>query len=199
MSMKYLLFALTLGFTLASCGGGAGDSAADEAGTDTTATEETMTEEAPEEDKSTRKSPPRKAEGEIGSAMVTVNYGSPSVRGRSIYGDLVPYNEIWRTGANEATTITFSEDVMVEGEALPAGTYALFTIPGEDSWTVIFNKEADQWGAYDYDESMDALRVEVEPQPLEANAEMLNFEVSGDAVMLKWADLAVPFTVSTVE
>lgn len=199
MSMKYLLLALTLGFTLASCGGGAADAGGEEAAADTTATEEAMTEEAPEEDKSSRKSPPRTAEGEIGSAMVTVNYGSPSVRGRTIYGDLVPYNEIWRSGANEATTITFSEDVMVEGEALPAGTYALFTIPGEDVWTVIFNKEAEQWGAYDYDESMDALRVEVEPQPLEESEEMLTFEVSGDAVMLKWADLAVPFTVSTVE
>lgn len=199
MSMKYLLFALTLGFTLASCGGGGADAGGEEAAADTTATEEAMTEEAPEEDKSSRKSPPRTAEGEIGSAMVTVNYGSPSVRGRTIYGDLVPYNEIWRSGANEATTITFSEDVMVEGEALPAGTYALFTIPGEDAWTVIFNKEAEQWGAYDYDESMDALRVEVEPQPLEESEEMLTFEVSGDAVMLKWADLAVPFTVSTVE
>lgn len=197
--MKHLLFALAFGFALTSCGGGTADTGDAGMDSDSTATEETVTEEAPQEDKSTRKSPPRTAEGEIGSATVTVKYGSPSVRGRTIFGDLVPYGNIWRSGANEASTITFSEDVIVEGEALPAGTYALFTIPGEKAWTVIFNKEAEQWGAYDYDESMDALRVEVTPETLEENAEMLEFEVGSEEVTLSWADQAVPFKVSTVE
>jgi|AntRauTorckE5430_2_1112549.scaffolds.fasta_scaffold03411_3 hypothetical protein len=199
MSMKHLLFALAFGLALTSCGNaGAGSDTTDTA-SDTTATAETATEEAPEEDKSSRKSPPRSAENTIGSAKVTVNYGSPSARGRNIFDDLVPYGNIWRTGANEATTITFSEDVIVEGEPLGAGTYALFTIPGKDAWTIIFNKEAEQWGAYDYDESMDALRVEVTPETLEENAEMLMFAVSDEAVTLHWADTAVPFKISTVE
>lgn len=199
MSMKHLLFALAFGFAFASCGGAGTDSGDAGSTADSTATEETVTEEEPKEDKSTRKSPPRTAEGEIGSAAVTVSYGSPSVRGRTIFGDLIPYGNIWRTGANEATTITFSEDVMVEGQALPAGTYALFTIPGEEAWTVIFNKEAEQWGAYDYDESMDALRVEVAPETLKESVEMLEFEVGGDMVTMRWSDVAVPFKVSTVE
>lgn len=199
MSMKHLLFAMAFGLALTSCGNSGTESSGSTADADTTATEETATEETPEEDKSTRKSPPRTAEGTIGSATVTVNYGSPSVRGRSIFGDLVPYGNVWRTGANEATTITFSEDVVVEGEPLDAGTYALFTIPGEKAWTVIFNQEAEQWGAYDYDEGMDALRVEVSPTSLEETAESLKFEVGADAVTLHWADIAVPFKVSTVE
>ena len=197
--MKQLVFALAFGFALASCGGGTTANGDSDSGTDAAATEQTSTEEAPKEDKSSRKSPPRVAEGEIGSAKVTINYGSPSVRGRNIFGDLVGYGSIWRTGANEATTITFSGDVVVEGEPLAAGTYALFTIPGEETWTIIFNKEAEQWGAYDYDEGMDALRVEVTPAALEENAEMLAFDVTGNIVTLSWADLSVPFTVGTVE
>ncbi|MEQ8707109.1 MAG: DUF2911 domain-containing protein [Phaeodactylibacter sp.] len=192
--MKQLLFALALGFVFTSCGSGTSENSDADTTTDTTATEE-----APKEDTSTRKSPPRTAEGEIGSATVTVNYGSPSVRGRNVYGDLVPYGSVWRTGANEATTITLSEDVIVEGEALPAGTYALFTIPGEESWTIIFNKEAEQWGAYDYDESMDALRVEVTPVALEEPAEILEFEVGSEGVTFRWSDVAASFKISTVE
>lgn len=199
MSMKYLLFAMALGLAITSCGNSGTESDTADAASDTTAMEETTTEEAPKEDKSTRKSPPRTAEGAIGAATVTVNYGSPSVRGRSIFGDLIPYGNVWRTGANEATTITFSEDVAVEGKPLAAGTYALFTIPGEKAWTVIFNKEAEQWGAYDYDESMDALRVEVTPVALKETVEALEFKVSDEAVTLHWADTAVPFKVSTVE
>lgn len=194
MNIKHLLLALVLGFALASCGNSGNGAENTDAASDTTATEET-----PQEDKSSRKSPPRIAESTIGSATVTVNYGSPSVRGRTVFGDLVPYGSVWRTGANEATTITFSEDVVVEGEPLSAGTYALFTIPGEETWTVIFNKEAEQWGAYDYNESMDALRVEVTPVAQKENAEMLKFEVDEEAVVLYWADLAIPFKISTVE
>ena len=76
-----------------------------------------------------------------------VTYGRPSMRGRTIFGDLVSYDALWRTGANEATTITFSDDVMIEGQPLEAGTYSLFTIPGTEAWTVVFNKVAEQWGS----------------------------------------------------
>lgn len=134
------------------------------------------------------------ASGTIDGVDVSLEYGRPQVKGRTIWGGLVPYGEVWRTGANEATTITFGSDVMVEGEALPAGTYSLFTVPGEESWTVIFNKTAQQWGAYDYDESQDALRVSVTPRDHEMVEEM-DFAVEDGEVVLMWAELAVPFRV----
>jgi len=88
------------------------------------------------------------------------------MKGRTIFGDLVPYNQIWRTGANNATNITFQSDVKIEGQNLEAGTYALFTIPGKEEWTIIFNKNAKQWGAYTYDKADDVLRVKVKPRAL---------------------------------
>ena len=132
----------------------------------------------------------------VGVTDVVITYGRPSVRGRTIYGDLVPYGEVWRAGANEATTITFEDDVMIEGEALSAGTYALFTIPTEDTWTVIFNENAEQWGAYGYDETQDALRVTVDPEAAPAQ-EMLTFtfedvtDTTATAV-LHWDEVRVP-------
>jgi hypothetical protein len=135
----------------------------------------------------------------IGMTDVTVTYGRPRVRGRAIFGDLVPYDAVWRTGANEATTVTFSGDVTVEGQPLSAGTYSLFTIPGEDEWTVIFNEVVEQWGAYDYDESRDALRVTVEPEEA-AFTEFMTFsfdevgEEEGELV-LRWDEMRVPLTI----
>ncbi|MTI20194.1 DUF2911 domain-containing protein, partial [Fulvivirga sp. RKSG066] len=85
------------------------------------------------------KSPPASVAGEIDGVEVEVNYHQPSARGRVMLGEKLPYGKVWRTGANDATTISFSEDVTVEGEELSKGTYSLFTIPGEDSWTIIFN------------------------------------------------------------
>ena len=132
----------------------------------------------------------------IGVTEVDVTYARPSQRGRTLYGELVPYGEVWRTGANEATVFTTSTDLMVEGQALPAGTYSLFTIPGEDTWTVIFNETAEQWGDYEYDEAEDALRVEVEPETDEA-AEMLTLsftDVTDDEAVfhIHWGDVRVP-------
>jgi hypothetical protein len=197
MTIKHLLFALVLGLFFTACGdSGASQDAAEETTTEeTTATEESESEEAPAEDTSKRPSPPMTAEGKIGEADVTINYSAPSVRGRTIYGDLVPYNQIWRTGANEATTIETSGDLSIEGKSLPAGKYAVFTIPGEENWTVIFNRAADQWGAYDYDEAQDALRVEVSPTDLEESVEVLQFEVLDDAIALRWADKEVSMAV----
>lgn len=140
---------------------------------------------------------PRKAmKGTIDGVEVTVNYGSPSVRGRKIWGGLEPLDEVWRTGANEATRITFSKDVMVNGKKLAAGTYALFTIPTETEWTVIFNEEAEQWGDYKYDESKDALRVMAQPEMKEELAEKMDFYIQGEDVILRWEKVAVPFSVS---
>jgi hypothetical protein len=106
-------------------------------------------------------SPKETVQGTIDGANVSVVYGRPSVKGRKIMGELVPFGQVWRTGANEATTITFDKPVTVEGKALAAGTYGLFTIPGENEWTIIFNKDAKQWGAYKYNQADDVLRVTV--------------------------------------
>jgi hypothetical protein len=135
----------------------------------------------------------------VGVTDVTIAYCRPSVRGRVIWGGLVPYDQVWRTGANEATTITFSDEVTVEGTALPAGTYGLFTIPGKDEWTVIFNKGAKQWGAYDYKQADDVLRVKVKPQAA-AFAEVMTLSfpavaIDSVTVALNWEKLQVPFTV----
>ena len=131
----------------------------------------------------------------IDGVTVTVNYGSPSVKGRTIYGDLVPYDQVWRTGANEATIVTVSGNAMVNGQSLPAGTYGLFTIPGENDWTLIFNKVSEQWGAYQYDEGEDQMRVKVKPMAADAASETLEFGVEGGKVVMMWSDLKVPLPV----
>lgn len=140
-------------------------------------------------------SPRKEMKGAIGSVELTVNYGSPSARGREIWGGLVPYGEVWRSGANEATAITFPVDVLIQGQELKAGKYGLFTIPTAEQWTIIFNTVADQWGAYEYDETKDALRVNVVPEKDE-NAEELDYIIRGNKVALRWDKLAVPFEVA---
>lgn len=148
-----------------------------------------------------RVSPNAEVHQTIGVTDVRITYGRPSVQDREIYGGLVPYDEVWRAGANEATTITFEHDVQIEGEPLDAGTYGLFTIPGQDTWTVIFNDEPNQWGAYEYDADQDVLRVEVTPESTERTWEMMTFvfedvsDTEGQAV-LYWADTKVPVTIS---
>ncbi|HEX2961615.1 MAG TPA: DUF2911 domain-containing protein [Ignavibacteriales bacterium] len=99
----------------------------------------------------------------VGLLDVTINYSRPNVKGRTIWGDLVPYNQVWRTGADEATTIFFSDDVELNGNMVPAGKYALFTIPGKDEWTIIINKTWKQWGAFNYDSTKDFVRFKVKP------------------------------------
>jgi len=137
----------------------------------------------------------------IGTTDMTITYSRPGAKGRTIWGGLVPYDKVWRTGANEATKISFSDDVTINGQALPKGTYSLHTIPGKDQWTIIFNKVADQWGSFKYDQAQDALRVTAKPHGDEFN-EWMTFsipKISADSatVEIKWANLAVPFTVGT--
>lgn len=140
-------------------------------------------------------SPPATATGKVGDANVTVNYSSPAVKGRQIWGDLVPYGKVWRAGANEATTVTFDKDVMVEGKALPAGTYSFYTIPGENEWTVIFNKTAKQWGTQ-YDETQDALRVTTKPRKAATMNERLAYDVNDKGLLLRWENMEVPVTIT---
>ncbi len=151
-----------------------------------------------QDDPSKRKSPLKTAEATTTDGVtITINYGAPSVRGRKVFGGLEEFGKVWRTGANEATTLEIDKDVTVNGEALSAGKYALFTIPRDDKdWTVIFNEEAEQWGAYNYKESKDALRVMATPKMMDENQEQMVFEIAQDGtVTLKWAKTAVPFTV----
>jgi hypothetical protein len=106
----------------------------------------------------------------------------------------VPYGKVWRTGADEATTITFSADVTVEGQRLAAGTYGLFSVPTADGWTWVFNSEAKQWGAYEYKDSKDVLRVVAKPTAAE-HVEELDFRIEGDSVVLRWEKLAVAMRI----
>lgn len=146
-------------------------------------------------DDAKRKSKNGKTEGSIAGVQVVVEYGRPNVSGRAIWGALVPYGKVWRTGADEATTVSFAKDVLIEGHKLAAGTYALFTIPGETEWTVIFNKTAEQWGAFDYDAKQDALRVNVKPGAAAAPVESLDFVIEGGRVVMRWEKVAVGFEV----
>lgn len=137
----------------------------------------------------------------VGLTDITIKYSRPGVKGRTIWGGLVPYDKVWRTGANEATTIAFSDDVLVNGNKLAKGTYAIETIPGQDQWTVIFNRVADQWGAFQYDAAKDALRIQARPQTADYR-EWLTFEIpemttDTATVVLRWEKLALPFTIDT--
>jgi Protein of unknown function (DUF2911) len=142
-------------------------------------------------------SPAMTAAGKLGASSVSISYGSPSVKGRTIWGDLVPYGKVWRTGANNATTIEFDKDVTIEGKKLAAGKYALFTIPNQGKWTIIFNTESSQWGAFKYKESADALRVEVTPTAHDFTESMtIKVDEKAGQVILMWEKLMVGFKVS---
>jgi Protein of unknown function (DUF2911) len=142
-----------------------------------------------------RPSPAAKATGKIGGANITIAYSSPAVKGRTVWGDLVPYGKVWRAGANEATTFETDKDITVEGKTLPAGKYAFFVIPNEKEWTVIFNKTAAQWGAYKYDEKQDALRVEAKSEKSKEFNERLKYTVEKDGIALFWENMKVPVKV----
>ncbi|GAA4334944.1 hypothetical protein GCM10023149_42590 [Mucilaginibacter gynuensis] len=140
-------------------------------------------------------SPRDSVSAKAGKANISINYGSPSVRDRKVWGALVPYAQVWRAGANEATVFTTDKDIKVEGKVLPAGTYGFFTIPGEKEWTIIFNKVAKQWGAYKYDEKQDALRVTVKPVEKSEKSERLVYAVNSKGFNLTWDKLSVPVSV----
>jgi hypothetical protein len=159
----------------------------------------------------------------IGVTDVTITYSRPGVKGRKIWGDapsavasgtatlddsrtrlkdapIVPYGHVWRTGANEATTFTVTDDVLINGQKLAAGTYSLHTLPGKDEWTIIFNSDAGQWGSFTYDEKKDTLRVKAKPQMVADNEEWLSFDIpnvtlNSAQVNIRWEKVLVPFTV----
>jgi len=135
----------------------------------------------------------------VGITDITINYHRPLVKGRKVWGGLVPYGQVWRAGANENTTIEFTDPVTVEGKPLAKGIYGLHMLPTENAWTVIFSKAAASWGSFTYNQSEDALRVTVKPQAAEMK-EALAYEVDdvtpdSAVISLRWEKLAVPFKV----
>ena len=160
----------------------------------------------------------------IGVTDVTITYSRPGVKGRKIWGDplpgqkatgeatldnqnvrpadavIVPYGHVWRTGANEATQFVVTDDVLINGQKLAAGSYSLHTIPNKDEWTIVFNGTANQWGSFDYDPAKDTLRVKVKPEWMKENQEWLEYSfdpVTDDSaqVNIRWEKVNVPFTV----
>ena len=135
----------------------------------------------------------------IGVTDITINYHRPLANGRQVWGKLVPYGQVWRAGANENTTITFTDPITVEGQALDKGTYGLHMIPGQDQWTVIFSKDSTAWGSFSYKQDEDALRVMVKPQSAEDNNALAydfdDVEPDSTVVTMHWAKVAVPFKV----
>ncbi len=136
----------------------------------------------------------------IGLSDVTITYHRPAVGGREIWDKVVPYGKVWRAGANENTTINFTDDVSVEGKPLAAGTYGLHMIPDKDQWTIIFSKNSTSWGSFSYDEKEDALRVTVKPQPADFRESLTytfdDLKPDSAAATLRWEKLAVPFHIS---
>lgn len=148
-------------------------------------------------DKSKRPSPPDSVTATLkNGTVVSVNYSQPAVKGRTIGKDLEPMDgKVWRTGANEATVFEVSKDVKIEGRKLPAGKYGLFTLVNGKDWTIIFNKTWNQWGAFTYKDSADALRVNVKADKAKEFAERMKFNIDDGKVILLWGDIEVDFKV----
>ncbi|MES1218085.1 MAG: DUF2911 domain-containing protein [Bacteroidota bacterium] len=170
--MKSILFAFLTLITLTACG--------------------------QQEDKSKRPSPPALVKETIdGNINVSIDYSQPAVKGRTVGKDLEPMEgKVWRTGANEATVFEVDKNIKVEGKDLPAGKYGLFTIMNGDEWTIIFNKTWKQWGAFNYKEADDALRVNVKGEKAKTFSERMTFSISKNGkITLVWADKAVEFKI----
>ncbi len=151
-------------------------------------------------DKASRPSPPATASGKIGDANITISYNSPSVKGRTIWGELVPYGKAWRAGANEATIFETDKAIKVEGKDLPAGKYTLFAVPGEKEWQIIFNSQTGQWGVKrggdaNLDRANDVLTVSAKPVKSTSMNEKLLYEVTPKGISLKWENLDIPVSI----
>jgi hypothetical protein len=145
-------------------------------------------------------SPAATASGKANGATITINYSSPSVKGREIWGGLVPYGKVWRAGANQATTVEFDKDVTVEGKKVPKGKYSLYAIPGEKEWSIIMNSQTGQWGITRQgettrDPAKDVAVVTVKPKKSASMTEALKYEVNNNGFSLIWENLEVPVSV----
>ena len=188
----YLL--LIIPFVLATaCSSGTNGNAEDAEQANTDSSEVTETEEKEEKE---RISPLHNVSQSFNGHEVRIQYGAPSKKGRSIWGNLVPYDRIWRTGANEATYISLPKAAEIKGQKLEKGKYAIFTIPVKGGeWTIIFNKKWNQWGAFDYNEKEDALRIKVKPQTIEEEQEELKFNFSDSTVYYSWAGKKIEWPI----
>ena len=144
-----------------------------------------------------RVSPKETTTGEINGVEVSINYCAPSVKGRKIWGELVPYDKIWRAGANEATTIEFGKDISIQNNKLPAGKYSFFLIPNKEKCTIIFNNDFKQWGAYKYDIDKDQLRLDVKPLISSDQVEKLVYEIDQNNILIKWSNWVIKFDVKS--
>jgi hypothetical protein len=147
-------------------------------------------------------SPSAKIAQQVGLSNVTVDYSRPSTKGRKIFGELVPFGQVWRAGANGATLLTFSTDVIISGKNVPAGQYALYAIPNKSEWTMILSKNTKLWGAIGYNESDDLLRFNVTPNKLSRNYETMEITFAdmtdtGANLSIKWETTRVDFRIET--
>jgi hypothetical protein len=135
----------------------------------------------------------------IGDTRVSIVYDRPNIKGRQVWGDLVPWGQVWRTGANDNTTFEVSNEVKINGQTLPAGKYGLHTIPNQNEWTIIFNKVNNAWGSFTYDAKQDALRVTTAPQKAEFQESMSitleNVKAATADAVIRWENIRVPFTI----
>lgn len=148
----------------------------------------------------TQVSPPATATGNINGANISIKYNSPSVKGRQIWGGLVPYGKVWRAGANAATTFETDQDIVIGGKTLAAGKYSLYMIPTENEWTVIINSQTGQWGIKMSGETTenpekDVIRVTVTPRKSANNNERLLYSIKEDGFVLSWENLEVPVSI----
>jgi hypothetical protein len=151
------------------------------------------------EDKSKRPSPPGTASISLGGKKVTVEYGRPSARGRKVMGGLVPWGEVWRTGANEATTFVTEGDVTIGDTKVPAGKYTLYTLPSETGWKLIINKQTGQWGTQ-YDQTRDLARIDMKVSKPSAPVEQLTIDLKGNGtnaadLIIAWENTSASVTV----
>ena len=144
-----------------------------------------------------RVSPKETTTGEVNGVEVSINYCAPSVKGRKIWGELVPYDKIWRAGANEATTMEFGKDISIQNNKLPAGKYSFFVIPNKEKCTLIFNNDFKQWGSYNYSMDKDQLRIDVRPILNSKSIEKLVYEIIDKTIYLKWSNWIISFDIST--
>lgn len=143
-----------------------------------------------------QESPRKQATGKVGEVIVAIDYGSPSVKGRSIWGELVPYGKVWRAGANENTTFSFDKDVKIGDENVKAGKYGFFIIPNEnEEWTVILNSKNDAWGSFSYKQEEDVLRMNVKPDYMDSNQEELDYAIGEEEIIIKWAKVKIVIPV----
>ncbi|MEL7002689.1 MAG: DUF2911 domain-containing protein [Bacteroidota bacterium] len=171
---------------IASCGGQKAETETEETSETEVVTEQT------EEAAPTIESPRKQAEGKIGEVNVILDYGSPAVKGREIWGGLEPYGEVWRAGANETTSIQFDKDVAIGGTEVKAGKYGVYIIPNEsEDWVIIFNtdwnrEEHGAWGAYNYTQDHDVARISVPIEQVEDNQERLEYTIAAEGFGFAW-------------